>query len=247
MFENIPQGENKAGGQPQLAREAEDIFSETDKPGAVPPSAANDLSLAGESAVAETADRKYIIIGAAVLGVALLAGAGAFVYKSFVASQPAEPPAEVSQEPPAVPEEKAPAETSPAEKQPVALPETNVGNNAAKPVLDNAASGTAENITSNHGGNNQASSTGAEEAVPPADDLPIDSDQDGLSDEEEKALGTDPNNIDTDGDGLFDREEAKVYKTDPLKADTDGDGYADGAEVKGGYNPNGPGKLYEIK
>jgi len=76
---------------------------------------------------------------------------------------------------------------------------------------------------------------------------PIDTDQDGLTDEEELALGTDPNNIDTDGDGLFDREEVMVYKTDPLNPDTDGDGYLDGEEVKNGYNPNGPGKLYEIQ
>jgi len=75
----------------------------------------------------------------------------------------------------------------------------------------------------------------------------IDSDRDGLSDEEERALGTDINNVDTDGDGLFDREEVKVYKTNPLLRDTDGDGFLDGAEVKKGYDPNGPGKLYEIK
>ena len=75
----------------------------------------------------------------------------------------------------------------------------------------------------------------------------MDSDQDGLSDEEEKALGTDINNPDTDGDGLFDREEVKVYKTNPLIRDSDGDGFLDGAEVKGGYDPNGPGKLYEIE
>lgn len=75
----------------------------------------------------------------------------------------------------------------------------------------------------------------------------IDSDQDGLSDDAEKQLGTNPNEIDTDQDGLFDPEETRVYKTDPLKSDTDGDGHSDGSEVKGGYNPNGPGKLYEIK
>jgi len=71
----------------------------------------------------------------------------------------------------------------------------------------------------------------------------LDSDGDGLTDAEEKALGTNPNNPDTDGDGLTDREEVKVYKTDPLKSDTDGDGYLDGAEVKAGYNPLGPGNL----
>jgi len=42
----------------------------------------------------------------------------------------------------------------------------------------------------------------------------LDNDQDGLSDQEEKAYGTDPNN-----------------------ADTDGDSYSDGVEVKSGYNP----------
>lgn len=74
---------------------------------------------------------------------------------------------------------------------------------------------------------------------------PIDSDQDGLTDEEERRLGLDINSVDTDNDGLFDREEVKVYETDPLNADTDGDGYLDGEEVKGGYNPIGPGRLYE--
>ncbi|MBI1908528.1 hypothetical protein HYS28_03930, partial [Candidatus Uhrbacteria bacterium] len=43
-----------------------------------------------------------------------------------------------------------------------------------------------------------------------------------------------------------DREEVEVYDTDPLEEDTDGDTYLDGQEVKGGYNPNGPGKLFEV-
>lgn len=75
---------------------------------------------------------------------------------------------------------------------------------------------------------------------------PADKDHDGLSDEEEIKLGTNPNNVDSDSDGLFDREEVRVYKTDPLNPDTDGDGYSDGEEVKKGYNPNGSGKLYKI-
>lgn len=75
----------------------------------------------------------------------------------------------------------------------------------------------------------------------------IDTDQDGLIDDEEKLLGTDPNSIDSDNDGLFDREEAKVYNTNPINADTDSDGHQDGEEVKNNYNPKGAGKLYEIK
>ena len=42
--------------------------------------------------------------------------------------------------------------------------------------------------------------------------------------------------LDTDQDGLSDEEE-KTQGTDPRKADSDGDGYSDGAEVRSGYNP----------
>lgn len=82
--------------------------------------------------------------------------------------------------------------------------------------------------------------------IQPAVTQPLDSDQDGLTDEAEVKLGTNPNNPDTDGDGLTDREEAKVYGTDPLTVDTDGDGYPDGAEIKNGFNPKGSGKLLDI-
>lgn len=69
----------------------------------------------------------------------------------------------------------------------------------------------------------------------------LDSDHDGLTNEQEATLGTNPNNKDTDGDGLSDYDEVVKYKTNPLKADTDGDGFPDGQEVKSGYNPLGPG------
>jgi len=74
-----------------------------------------------------------------------------------------------------------------------------------------------------------------------------DADGDGLLDDEEKTLGTNPQKSDTDNDGLFDREEVKVYKTDPKNSDTDGDGNPDGMEVKSGYNPNGAGKLLDLQ
>jgi hypothetical protein len=45
--------------------------------------------------------------------------------------------------------------------------------------------------------------------------------------------------LDSDQDGLTDSEE-RAYRTDPQKSDTDGDGYSDGAEVKSGYNPLKP-------
>lgn len=48
--------------------------------------------------------------------------------------------------------------------------------------------------------------------------------------------------IDSDYDGLLDQEE-NVYGTDPNNPDTDGDGFKDGDEVKSGYSPKGDGKL----
>jgi outer membrane protein OmpA-like peptidoglycan-associated protein len=58
-----------------------------------------------------------------------------------------------------------------------------------------------------------------------------DTDGEGLYDEEEEKLGTDPNNPDTDGDGLNDYEEVRVYNTDPKKADTDEDNLTDYDEL----------------
>jgi hypothetical protein len=49
-------------------------------------------------------------------------------------------------------------------------------------------------------------------------------------------------NKDSDNDGLTDADEAK-YGTDPNNSDTDDDKYFDGAEVVGGYNPLGAGKM----
>jgi hypothetical protein len=75
---------------------------------------------------------------------------------------------------------------------------------------------------------------------------PVDSDQDGLTDEEEGMYGTNPSQADTDADGLTDRDEVKVFETDPNNPDTDGDTYLDGAEIRGGYDPKGPGKLLNL-
>jgi len=75
----------------------------------------------------------------------------------------------------------------------------------------------------------------------PAPDLPAaaagDSDGDGLADEREAALGTDPLNRDSDGDGLSDGDEIDVYGTDPFNTDSDGDGLTDGEEGNYGSSP----------
>lgn len=54
--------------------------------------------------------------------------------------------------------------------------------------------------------------------------------------------------VDSDQDGLSNEEE-RLYKTDPQKRDTDGDSYSDGVEVKSGYDPlkKAPGdKLFAV-
>jgi len=85
------------------------------------------------------------------------------------------------------------------------------------------------------------------EIVEPVEQLiEEDNDGDGLTNAEERALGTNLNVMDSDGDGLFDEEEVNKYKTDPLSVDTDGDGILDGTEVRSGNDPNGPGKLFNI-
>jgi hypothetical protein len=63
-----------------------------------------------------------------------------------------------------------------------------------------------------------------------------DGDRDGLTDDEEAKLGTEPISDDTDGDGVLDGDELKAG-TDPLDADSDDDKISDGDELNFGSNP----------
>jgi hypothetical protein len=67
-------------------------------------------------------------------------------------------------------------------------------------------------------------------------ELHVDSDGDGLTDEEEDDLGTDPFDPDSDDDGLTDGEEVALG-TSPLLPDSDSDGITDGDEVALGTDP----------
>jgi hypothetical protein len=64
-----------------------------------------------------------------------------------------------------------------------------------------------------------------------------DPDGDGLTNQEEKEIGTDPNNSDSDGDGISDGEEQDIG-TDPMLDDSDNDGYLDSDEVDCNSYPN---------
>lgn len=79
--------------------------------------------------------------------------------------------------------------------------------------------------------------------------VPLDSDGDGLTDIEEKQIGTNLRLADTDNDGLTDYQEAKIYLTNPTNTNTDSDRYSDSEEIKLGKNPlvkNSPNIVYKI-
>lgn len=63
-----------------------------------------------------------------------------------------------------------------------------------------------------------------------------DYDRDGLTNEDEILLGTDPDQKDSDGDSLSDFVEIG-FGSDPLKPDSDGDGWNDGKEKQEGTSP----------
>ncbi|MEQ1502518.1 MAG: MopE-related protein [Myxococcota bacterium] len=66
----------------------------------------------------------------------------------------------------------------------------------------------------------------------------VDTDDDGLVDLAEVALGTDPHDPDTDDDALLDGDEVALG-TDPLDPDSDADAVPDGAEPRGDTDHDG--------
>lgn len=76
-------------------------------------------------------------------------------------------------------------------------------------------------------------------------DISQDTDQDGLSDDLEKYIGTDISKNDTDGDGLSDYQEKVIFNYNPLEKDSDNDGINDGDEDHDGDNISNL-KEYEI-
>lgn len=71
-----------------------------------------------------------------------------------------------------------------------------------------------------------------------------DSDGDGISDIEERRLGTDPYKSDTDGDMVPDYLEVYKFHTDPNEIDTDGDGLTDLFEIV--FHDSKKTELFEI-
>lgn len=163
--------------------------------------------------------RKILLVLLALIIVALLITGGVFAYLSFLA-QPSQPNTNVT---PNVNNVNQEPEINTNE---IINEEPEMNTNEEPEVNENMNEEPEVNINEGKAG------------------IPSDLDADGLTDEEEATLGTDPMKSDTDSDGLTDREEVMVYKTNPADSDTDKDTYPDGEEVKNGYNPLGTGKLF---
>jgi hypothetical protein len=115
----------------------------------------------------------------------------------------------------------------------------NVGNQTTYTLSDLEAGQTYNFAVSAYdtSGNESIQSQEVDVTIPP---LVIDTDNDGLTDDEEHTWETDPTNPDTDADGLLDGEEVHTYMTDPLVTDTDDDSFSDGDEIAAGTNPLDP-------
>jgi cell division septation protein DedD len=240
------------------AREPEDIFAGTDKPAAKPPQFQPKNQSAGQAAGQQSqtmpqapaqipgtqtaksggGNRKYLIIGVVAI-VALIIIFIAMVVLAYFKAQ--EPAIQATLPAPASTDTNAGADADAAmtdQNETMTAPEGTgeVIQPDTADSLPSEPSTAAPSLTGSVGGQNSDFIV----------DEITDSDGDGLTDAEEKRLGTAPDSADTDGDVLSDREEVRVYRTDPTNSDTDADGYTDGEEVNNGYNPKGDGKLYEL-
>ena len=76
---------------------------------------------------------------------------------------------------------------------------------------------------------------GGKEVLTSLDEI-VDTDNDGLTDEEEERLGSDPTNPDSDGDGIIDGADPDLVE----ERDTDNDGLTDEEEERLGSDPTNP-------
>lgn len=243
----MPQSVAQAPASPP--HEAEDMFSNLDQSPKRPaaPMSMGDIPMRSSSSSAI----KYLLL---FVGVVVVLGGLGFAFWYFAIKRPAAQkasarPSVVQPTTPVVPVNPAPAPTptppTPAPSVPV-TPDPTLPSSASTDLpSDNTipaplpvpviAPPVGTNVPPPESINTGAPDTSGAAAT-------VDTDGDGLSDQRELELGTDPRNKDTDGDGLSDGDEVLKYGTNPLDRDTDKDGFTDGKEVQNSYNPRGSGK-----
>jgi len=221
----------------------------TQGPGGIDPLLVEEPIGSG-SKIAKAIKTLFVII----IVLVIVAAGGYLVYQKFLNVSPVSdyPAISDNQQVTGTVQPSADASLVPSSSVPTAILDntpTTSDNTAGSNLLNNAVSSSAPTA-----GNSAPTSTNRDSSLllPPAGILEAMS-----PDATYRALLTNPKPLnkltaaeitklkatDTDKDTLSDYNEIYVYKTDPFNPDTDGDGYKDGAEVKGGYNPNGPGKL----
>jgi len=233
MFNDL--NNQNAAGRPAV----DDIFAETDKPSVGGIQSDIETRRVGLNATGEslppldmepTSNNKsnLIIIVIVILGLAVLGGVY-FAYTQLTKDKTENNPVTVTS--------NGTTKTNPATNNQAATENEFVNSIPGINVSGEASSTDTDNLSEVIVVATSTTSTETEtESI-------VDSDSDGLTDQEEARAGTNINVIDTDNDGLSDYEEVKIYRSNPLNTDTDEDGFLDGVEVKGGYDPNSTGKL----
>ncbi|MFC7134349.1 MULTISPECIES: DUF7282 domain-containing protein [Salinibaculum] len=120
--------------------------------------------------------------------------------------------------------------------EPTSVPDGNITATASGSGTDQSATDSLSSTATDTSSSKETAS-GTDSELTPSNDQTTDSDSDGLSDDREAELGTDPEIADSDGDGLNDGSELNEYGTNPTSADSDSDGLSDGREVELGTNP----------
>lgn len=227
-------------------REPEDMFSNLDQS---PKKPATPTGLGDLPARAPSSALKYALIFLAVVVVIGLLGFG-FWY--FAVKRPADKRAQSQANsaqvvipaplPPNPVAPSAPVSETPSAPQPVdpTLPSNGVSD--LPPENTVPAPLPTPVVTPPPGANVPPPEPVSPQPAEPAPTPASDADNDGLSDQRELEIGTDPRNPDTDADELKDGDEVLKYGTNPVDRDTDKDSFVDGKEVQNGYNPRGGGK-----
>ena len=110
----------------------------------------------------------------------------------------------------------------------------NNGGNTARTETGSTATAEAEATVAASAGATLTAVAAAQSAATAAAltaEVAGDADGDGLSNEQETTLATDPGNPDSDVDGLRDGDEVLIYTTDPTNRDSDGDLLTDFDEI----------------
>lgn len=184
-----------------------------------------------------------IIVLAAIVGVLILVVAGIFFYRQFVAVPESE--SDTVMEGVGLETERT-APTSPTVPGGSVTPPSSEGETSPPVVPETPPPNIPEPSPVEGASAIDTDDDGIadeDEIANGTDPRTADTDGDGLDDGNEEDVGSDPLIADTDGDGLTDGDEVSVWLSNPVLADTDGDGFMDGEEVRNGYNPNGEGRL----